>query len=418
MTMGEAIDSSLSYNPNLKEVYFREDAAGAAVSRSTSSFLPQIHANAGYTKYEEPTIVTPIHEQGVFPPLDDQIYEANVQLQVPLFDGGRRLASRRIASAVQEERQAYSRLVRNDVLRQIAEVFLLSHQADDQLELLNERLVSLYQQATDLKDLEDEGRATTGDVALVSSFIGETRSDSAAVMRSIHQLNSRLGLLVGKRGPVIPRTADGESSSDDLYRQYPHVSPVTDTLLGPQAMISQARQEQSEAQAALAARSFWPEVSGFGLYQYRSGSDWEPVGEWAVGVTISLPIFTGGERIHRVRETSALSRASTMRAKQAELEETWLLRTAYDDYLTAWDQSIELASAVRDRAVSVDAYLELYQAGRIPLRDLQIQQTELLKLQLDENAAQYATRLALLEYESLAGTLTRSTALFLAGESQ
>ena len=52
------------------------DAFKASVSQATGSFLPQLYANAGYTRYEEPNIITPIHQLGVFPPLDDEIYEA------------------------------------------------------------------------------------------------------------------------------------------------------------------------------------------------------------------------------------------------------------------------------------------------------------------------------------------------------
>ena len=88
MTIVEAIDSSLSVNPQLLLTNAQMDASRASVRQATASLLPQLYANAGYTKYEEPNIIIPIHEIGVFPPLDDEIYEANLQLSVPIFDGG------------------------------------------------------------------------------------------------------------------------------------------------------------------------------------------------------------------------------------------------------------------------------------------------------------------------------------------
>ncbi len=418
MTIEEAIDSSLSVNTRLLLTDAQVDASYASVRQATGSLLPQLYANAGYTRYEEPNIITPIHKQGVFPPLDDEIYEASFHLAVPIFDGGRRLAKRKIATAGVKESRATNALVQNDILRQVAEVFLLARQAADQSQLINKRLASLYQQLKDLKALEQSGRVSQGDIALVSSLIASTKSDSSAIARSQNRLATRLGLLVGTNQAVIPALPANSLTMDGLIREYPRSGCASVEYTGPTVRISEARLGKVRASRSLAARNFWPEISGYGLYLYRSGSDWDPVGEWAVGITVSLPIFTGGTRIGKVKEAAALTRASEMAVKSAEREQESNLRLSYNDYLSALDQSDYLSTAVKEKTISVETHLELYRAGRIPLRDLHTQETELLRLQIDNNAVLYAARLALLRYEAIAGTLSKNKATMLTGGIQ
>ncbi|RKX29066.1 MAG: hypothetical protein DRP47_02660 [Candidatus Zixiibacteriota bacterium] len=415
MTIVEAIDSSLSVNPQLLLTRAQVDAFSASVSQATASLLPQIYANAGYTRYEEPNISTPIHQLGVFPPLDDEIYEANLQLSIPIFDGGRRLAKRKIATAGVEESRATNDLMRNNILRQVAELFLLARQTADQSQLIYKRLISLYQQLEDLRVLEQGGRVSKGDIALVASLIASTKSDSSAIARSKNRLATRLGFLVGAKQAVLPALPENDLAGDDLLREYPRNGLIQAEFSAPTVRISEARLGKAKAFRSLAARNFWPEISGYGMYLYRSGSDWDPVGEWAIGVKVSLPIFTGGSRIGKIKETAALTRASKMAVRSAELEQESNLRLSYNDYLSALDQSDQLSIAVKKKAVSVEVQNELFNAGRIPLRDLHTQETELLRLQIENNAKLYSARLALLRYEALTGTLSKSKALMLIG---
>ncbi|MEA3297656.1 MAG: TolC family protein [candidate division Zixibacteria bacterium] len=170
VTVSEAIDSVLAINPNILMSKAQVDASRSQVSQATATLLPQLYANAGYTLYEEPNIVTPIHQQGVFPPLDYEIYETNIQLSVPIFDGGRRLTQRRIATANVDENMAFDELTRNELLKQVAEIFILSRQTEDQSRLINKRLASLYKQWEDLQVLNAEGRVSKGDLALVTKL--------------------------------------------------------------------------------------------------------------------------------------------------------------------------------------------------------------------------------------------------------
>jgi len=416
VTVSEAIDSVLTLNPNILMTRAQVDASRSRVSQATASLLPQLYANAGYTLYDEPNIVTPIHRQGVFPPLDDEIYEANLQLSLPIFDGGRRFTQRRIAIAGVDEITGIEEFTRNELLSQVAEIYVLARQIEDRSLLLNKRLASLHRQREDLRALEAEGRVSKGDLALVTSLIASTKSDSIAVVNSKLRLSVKLSSLVGADTTVIPAIPSNKPDRKKITDRYTADELDTKNIKGPSVQISEARFEKANLSRSLVSRMFWPEITGYGVYSYRTGSDWDPVGEWAVGLKISLPLFTGGLRISKIRESASLAHASEMALESATLEKNSLLKSAYNDFIFALDRIDYLEEAVNEKAVSLQAHIDLYEAGRIPLRDLLNQETELLQLQLERNVQYYQVSLALLQYEKTAGSLTKNKVMYLTGE--
>ncbi len=418
VTISDAIDSSLAFNPQLLMTDAKLDASEATVRQATGSLLPQLYATAGYTRYEEPNIVTPIHEQGVFPPLDDEIYEANLQLSIPIFDGGRRLTKRKAATADVDESRATDDLVRNEILQQVAEIFLYARRAEDQSVLINKRLASLYRQLHDLQSLEKEGRVSKGDLALVSSLIASMKSDSSVIARSRHQLGIRLSALMGTDDEMTPAISENGMDLEALIQSYPLTDFEANGQSGPGVRVSEARFKKAQAYQSLATRELWPEISGYGVYSYRTGSDWDPVSEWTIGIKFSLPLFTGGSRISNIEEAASLRRASENALRSAKLEQQSILQTAYNDYISAANRRDYLSTAVKEKSIAVQTHFDLYEAGRIPLRDLHVQETELLQLQIEKYAQQYEARLALLRYEAATGTLTRSKVISLAGGVQ
>lgn len=416
--ISEAVDSLLASNPQLLLSNAQLYASESVVNQVTGTLLPQLHATAGYTLYEEPNIVTPIHQQGLFPPLDDEIYEANLQLSLPIFDGGRRLTQRKVAAVSVDESQATNDLVRNEVLKQVAEIFLNTRQINDNSLLINKRLASLYLQLKDLQDLESEGRVTKGDLALVSSLIASTRSDSSALAYSRFQLSTRLATLLGTKDSIVPAISSLALDLEPLVSIYPQTEFEERAIVGPNARISEARLTKAKLSHTLASRVFWPEISGHSAYSYRAGSDWDLVGEWAIGLKVSMPLFSGGTRIAKIRESASHARAFEEANRKSELEESALLRTAYSEYKSSLDRAGYLSDAAEEKSTTLQAHVDLYEAGRIPLRDLHVQETELLQLQLELNTQKYQARLALLRYETSAGSLSKNKVLLLAGESE
>ena len=69
--------------------------AEAAVGEQKAARYPSLKLNGSAMRYEEPSIVYPIHAFGLdsFPPLNRTVYQSGLAATYTLFDGGGRAAT-------------------------------------------------------------------------------------------------------------------------------------------------------------------------------------------------------------------------------------------------------------------------------------------------------------------------------------
>ncbi len=401
IALSEALRMALENNPAVEAMHSQRRAAEARTREAMSGFLPQLSLNASYTRYQEPNIILPIHQVGVFPPLDDQIYDARVQLYLPIFDGGRTFASRRAARAGMHESRVQEEETRIALAERITQIFIQAQEITDKENLITARVRSLQRRHDELSLLLGEGRVSPADLANVSAFLHGARADSIEIAMKKTELALRLGQLTGAGGELYPRLEDA--------RALQKIGVLSDTLLlhrqGPQVRKAQARVEQARAMKALAVRSFLPDISGFATYIYRSGADLDLIGEWAAGVSVKLPLFTGGRRIAKVRQAGASLSAAESNLRAAETAQQTDLELALQQLHSARQRRQRIGAAVTSKATSVAAWQEMHKAGRIPLSELLVRETELLQLQIQERSLAWQEVLSALRYQAIAGTL-------------
>lgn len=401
MTLSEALEAALAQNPVAGAVRAQRQAAEARVGESRSGFFPQILVSSGYTRFKEPNIVVPIHKAGVFPPLDNDIYETILQLNIPLFKGGRTWAAHRAAKAVERESLAQEDLSRIRLIEGVAQIFIRSWTLEDTQTLLKVRLKALKQRHDELITLLNEGRVSPGDLALVRSSIASARADSIAVTSRDYELSVLLGQTMGADGPVEPLGADLLDVKKSV-----RLSDSVAVVAGPAVRIAQARLERAQALRVQAVRMFWPEVSGFTFYSFRSGDDFKWTGEWAAGVRLQVPLFDGGRRIAGARAAGASVQAAREGERSALQAQEAGLRVAIDRWRSSQIRRDYLVLAAQSKSQSVSAQQALYGTGRISLSELLIQEAELLQMQIEEREATHAEAFAMLSYYATAGRLT------------
>lgn len=408
LPIAEALDTALSKNPGIKAVRAQRNAAEARVWEAKSGFFPQVRLSSGFTRYSDPNIIVPIHEQGVFPPLDNDIFETVSQVNVPLFSGGRTLAATNAARASARESAAQEDLTEVRLVQAVAQIYVQSQELQDKKALVIARLNVLQQRRRELFQLLKEGRISPAEQALVSSNIESVRSDSIAIETGFFELSVRLAQFLGLTEPVLPIEAasDGNKTSGvDL-----DLLALPDEQFGPEVRKAHAQLARAQAQLSQAYRSFWPEISGFASYLWRSGGDLDMTGEWAAGITLSLPLFEGGRRIAGVQAAKASMKAAEEQAQSVQQAESAALQIAKNLWQSSIMKQEHLKQAVQSKSRSVTAQKQLYESGRISLSELQTQETELLQLQGDERSAAYSTLLAGLEFHATAGSLNKELA--------
>lgn len=406
ITLSEALNLALQKNPALASAKDQRRASQSMVWEARSGFLPRLSASASYTQHQEPNIILPIHEMGVFPPLDDQILDASLQLQAPLFNGGRTAANVGLAKASLRESEAQEDLTQFNIMEGIGQIFIQARQLADNERLVAQRIKSLRERYREMSLLLQEGRVSPADLALVTSSIEAARADSAHIEGQRAELGYRLGRLLGIEKPLLPEIAQIDTADADVQPNPFIFIPDTAEIKGPLLSKSEARLERAKAFKSLASRSFLPELSGFAVYNYRSGSDLDLIGEWAAGLTLRIPLFEGGRRIASLQAAKASLSAAEEGMRMVEQEQNSELQIALEHWKSAQRRREYISSAVVNKAKSVAAQQQMYQDGRISLSELLVQETELLQLQLQERALAYTEILAILSYHTTAGKLT------------
>lgn len=400
MTLTEALNAAEVHSPAIGAAQRQREAAEARTREAASGLYPQLSLTAGYTRHQEPNVIVPIHQVGVFPPLDDQIYETSIQLRLPIFNGGRTRANRRVAKAGVVESSVWEGQVRIDLIEGIAQIFILAREQQDRADLITARIRSLQRRQDELSLLLNEGRVSPADIAQVTAAAEASRADSIEWEGKRSELAIRLGQLIGAGERVYPidenpvLTSSLESQADDGM-------PV-----GPRAAQARAQVARATALHSLATRSSWPDISGFASRAYRAGGNLESVGEWATGITLRLPLFEGGRHRASAQAAKASLRSAEYALQSAETAESADRQVALEQQKSARARRRYIAAAARSKRSSVVATQELYRAGRASLSDLLVQETDLLQLQIQERSAAYAETTAILRYHALAGRLT------------
>jgi len=404
MNLTEALEIALKENPGIRSVRAQRAAIEAKVRKSKSDHFPQIVLSSGYTRYEEPTVIIPIHEIGVFPPLDNDLFYAVSQINLPLFNGGRTVAATRAAKASANESVALEDLTEMQLIESITQIYIQSQELKDKEALVIARLNVLQQSYHELSILLREGKVSPADLALVTSSLESMRADKLEIESTSFQLDIRLGQLLGTNSPIQPLIfMKNDFDENNIFQDTLNIATETD---GPHVRKSQAQLDQAEALHSQASRSFWPDINGSANYFLHSGGNLDMFGEWAVGVNITLPIFDGGRRKANVRAAKASMKAAEEALKSAQQAQNASLKIALEQWRLSNLRQSHLADAVDSKSLSVKAQMQIYEAGRISLSELLTQETELMKLQMDERSAAYVGLQAALFYHANAGSLT------------
>jgi NodT family efflux transporter outer membrane factor (OMF) lipoprotein len=295
-------------------------------------------------------------------------------------------------AAIAELAQSYMQLRGTQKLLEIAKRHLRIVEENE--ELVNTRFAN--------------GIATTLDLA-------QARAQQATIAATLAPLRSRevelinaIGLLLGD----TPRALEAELRRAQILPHVPRVAAagLSGTLVRhrPDVREAEARLHEATAETGVAVANFYPEVAlngAVGIESLRLSNLFSPVSAtFAVGPSISIPIFEGGQ----LRGALAL-RESRQREAATFFHET-VLRAwkEVDDALTAYREAqnrrADVARSVTENKVALQAARQRYSEGAIDFLNVNATQTLLLQSENDlaDSDTQIATYLVDL-YRALGG---------------
>ncbi|MFW5643551.1 MAG: TolC family protein [Alkalispirochaeta sp.] len=402
MTLPEAVETALIKNAHLRAATAQVRRSEAGVQEARSSLLPDLVATGEYTRSEEPTLVNPMH--GTPTPqdpltFDDEIYTGILRLNIPVLNLPA-LAGVRASRHLVDVRYAERAKNEQRIIGAVTEVFVQSGQIRDNLNLLDSHIRALERRLVELRTLSEAGRVSPSSVSEVEATTQSLRAERIELEYRHDELAFRLASLLGQDHAVVPVVP--------AFREAPPIGASTDGsgAAGPAWQAAEAHYLAAEASRSAARASFAPSVNGFAAQSSRSGSDIDFTNEWSLGLTVTVPLVTGGERLARLNAAEAdveAARHNRASARTAEITESRLL-------VQRWERAAEreelLAAAAVNQERAVRAVEDRFNEGRASLSDLLTEETTLLELRMHIQSTRYDRLLAYVAHAEIAGALS------------
>jgi outer membrane protein len=424
LTLGGAVDRALRNYPAIDVSQEQIAAAGAALRLARTAYLPRLDALAAVNRATRNNVTGLVFPQGVVPSISgpvpaassaDTIWGSAVGALVSWepFDFGFRQASVATAAAARARSEAALTRSRFEIAAETADAYLTLAAA----------------QATAVAAQAGVDRSRTLVETVQALVDAELRPGADASRARAELAAAETQLIQSEQAGAVARTTIARFTGDDpaaiviaaprLSQLAPERSPAPfDALANPAAVEQQALVAQTAAQLRALERSYFPRVLLQGA-AYARGSGVEANGavpggahglapdtpNYAVGVTVSLPILDLASVRAREAEQAATMRSEQARARQiaTDLRARWNAAVATLDGArrVAANAPIEVTAA---RAATEQASAR-YRAGLGTLVDVADAQRLVTQAEIDEALARLSVWRALLGVAVAAGDL-------------
>jgi outer membrane protein TolC len=420
LTLSDAVLNALAANPRIKAARRSVAVAEQAVKEVRAAYLPQLDASAdGQAINEERAFLRADRTFSAGATLSQVVWSdsliTSIRVQRDALDSARQQATQTELDVAVEAASAFLNVLRAENLERIERENL--RRVETNLDLARNRVRVGYANPAEVYRFEVE--RANGRNAVI--FAGRVL-DSARVR--LNQLMYR-----PQEEPFVAEQPDVEGDpylavgNEELAPFYDNPRSfrifrgfmVKDGLENsPELRRLDAAISAKRRQLGQAKRAFWSPSIGFrGDFdrifaqseEFSSGGFPYPQDEWSLGLSVSLPLYTGGQRqATRSRDQEQLLQLERERdelAQQIELR----VRTSMFSIAASWNNielSREAAAASRK---NLDLVTDSYAKGVISIQDLLDAQNSTLTAELGASNAVYNFLLDLVEVQRAAGRL-------------
>jgi len=397
VTLDEAIRRATSFDPEYIQALGLINNAEWSRKAAISSFImPSIQATGSFTKFS-----SEFFNIGTGQP-SSQIVQAAMQGSLPLFRGGARIAELRRSkaevdvaeasevlelyqTALDTESDFYDVLVRRELV-EVASQRLA--RAETQLGIARARVVS--------------GAAVQSDSLQLLLEVTQARVNLLTERAQLRVAQFQLGRRVGADGPVDAATIDAA----DLRRlPIDESAAIAEALAaGPDYRAALAEEQRAQSALSVERGTFFPQVDLFGqVSAYDSRIFPDATMRSSFGVSVSVPIWNGGQRAIRVSQARVARDVASARRLDIERSVRRDVAQAYAAYVTARAVSDLESQAVVVATENLRVQESRYRGGATTILDLITAQVDLSDAEARVVQARYTTWLALAGLEALLG---------------
>ena len=406
VTLEEAIQQGLAASQHLAELGALQQAADATVASRDAADRPIVAAQGGYTRTNHVDVFlipVPGHPpQVVYPDIPDN-YRTRLDLQWPIYTGGRTGALDRAARAEADASGEDLAAARADLRLEITRAFWALVTADETADVLRRSIEAIDAHVSDLRTRFGQGLIPPNDVSSAEAQQARERllALEADNQRAIAEADLRRltgNESAGRLEPNPGASAVPGSAASKTAEVAQLIASAFDARPERRALSDRAKAAHDQIDAASAA---WrPQLAVGGGYDYARPNprifprttDWRT--SWDASVNVSWTIWDGGRR--DADRAVAIADAAALEARAADFDraltfEVRQRRLEFDSSVAAIGAADEEVRAAADAERVVG---ERYRAGVATSTDVLDAQVARLQAELDRTRAVADARLA------------------------
>ncbi len=397
VTLEEAIELALRAQPNVVRARGDLDVARATQREALGNWFPTLSASSGWST-NSATRFDPNTQRTVT--AASTSYSAGLSASLELFDGFRRPALNRAASAGTESAEAALVNQEFQVILQTKQAFFNALSAAELIRVSETRIERAAQQLKIAKDKLAAGSATRSDTLRAMVELGNARLQLLNAQAQQATAEANLGRLVGVDGPVRP-IADSSIFRLDkldtaaLREEARRNSPVV--------RLAEAQARAAAAQVAVSRAQYFPSVTASYSQSFAGNSLDALNNTWSARLSLSWPLFNGFSRELGLSRSLAAREAAEVQAADARRQ----VDAQFTQYLAALDAAQEQLVIAEASRVAAEEDLrvqqERYRLGAVTILDVLTSQVNLDQAEVDLVQARLNLLLAKAQLEALIG---------------
>jgi outer membrane protein len=342
LTLDEAVTTALKNHPQVVEARENLHGAEARTGQALANYYPQIYIAADWSKGR--SFLTPTESLKETEVNTDALY-----LKQTIYDFGRIAGAVEAARGNRKAAAETLAVTRQDIAFRVRNAFYLALAAEKQVVAVGETVKAREEVYRQAREYFNQGIRAKVDVARAEAnmFAARTSLIQAENNREI----ARVELANAMGVPVLGDCSLGELSA--IQTPLPEQSQAQQEALTNRAELKRlnALQNSAEANLKTARSGYLPTLSGTASVGYAD-KDLPPGGNvWAVGLNLTVPLFSGFSTVEQVKEAAASLRAVEAQQNNEHLQ---IVKDVESAWLGVKEATARMASTEKEVAAATE----------------------------------------------------------------
>ncbi len=339
LTLNEVYEAALKKTESVAIAESQLRSADAKVSQSRAGFLPEIAFKADYYTQNQ-TIGTSGEKEQT---------GSRVNLSQSLIAGGKDRAGYKASDYAMEAQKYNLQAAKNQLYSDVAKVFyaLLSARAD--AENVEKTIELVQKRVNELEKLNRVGRSRPIDVLAAKAQIAVLESQKVAATAARRIAKNNFADVTG-----LDRDAELSEAGEIPEAVAELQTYLRDLENRPDVQSQKALNSYYDYSVDAASGGHWPSVDLSGNYYLShtgAPTSTQNRDDWNATVTLTVPIYSGGETSALVRQASELKNQSALVMQKKLRDAEADVRTAYNNLISGIEQikALEKALAITEQ---------------------------------------------------------------------